>query len=113
VGSRAHGIHRPSELFVHQLDSQRAHIPQADLHTALLAHFIMQYAPQPRIWYYPQALQMSTMIMTSDDDWLQVAEFEALIAGLARHDAHGTFSGTPKPRHTQRCHTLASRRSYI
>ena len=29
------GIYRPSELFVHQLDPQRAHIPQADLHTAL------------------------------------------------------------------------------
>ena len=92
------GIYRPSELFVHQLDPQRAHIPQADLHTALLAHLIMQYAPQPRIWYYPRAQQTSTMIMTSDDDWSQVAEFEELIAGLARHDAQCTFFLVPQSR---------------
>jgi len=92
------GIYRPSELFVHQLDPQRAHIPHADLHTALLAHLIMQYAPQPRIWYYPRAQQTSTMIMTSDDDWSQIAEFEALIAGLARHDAQCTFFLVPQSR---------------
>jgi hypothetical protein len=94
------GIYRPSELFVHQLDPQRAHIPQADLHTALLAHLIMQHAPQPRIWYYPHAQQTSTMIMTSDDDWSQVAEFEALIAGLARHNAQCTFFLVPQSRVT-------------
>jgi hypothetical protein len=94
------GIYRPSELFVHQLDPQRAHIPQADLHTALLAHLIMTHAPQPRIWYYPRAQQTSTMIMTSDDDWSQVAEFEALIAGLARHDAQCTFFLVPQSRVT-------------
>ncbi len=94
------GIYRPSELFVHQLDPQRAHIPQADLHTALLAHLIMQRAPQPRIWYYPSAPQTSTMIMTSDDDWSQIAEFEALITGLARHDAQCTFFLVPQSRVT-------------
>lgn len=94
------GIYRPSELFVHQLDPQRAHIPQADLHTALLAHLIMQHAPQPRIWYYPHAQQTSAMIMTSDDDWSQIAEFEALIAGLARHNAHCTFFLVPQSRVT-------------
>ena len=94
------GIYRPSELFVHQLDPQRAHIPQADLHTALLAHLIMTHAPQPRIWYYPHAQQTSTMIMTSDDDWSQIAEFEALIAGLARHDAQCTFFLVPQSRVT-------------
>lgn len=94
------GIYRPSELFVHQLDPQRAHIPQADLHTALLAHLILQHAPQPRIWYYPSAQQTSIMIMTSDDDWSQVAEFEALIASLARHNAQCTFFLVPQSRVT-------------
>jgi hypothetical protein len=92
------GIYRPSELFVHQLDPHRAHLPQADIYTALLALLVHRLAPQPRLWYYPVATQQSTMLMTSDDDWSSVAEFECLIAALAEHQATCTFYLVPQSR---------------
>jgi len=92
------GVYRPSELFVHQLDPQRAHLPQADLYTALLALLVHRIAPQPRLWYYPHADQQSTMLMTSDDDWSSVADFEYLIAALAEHQATCTFYLVPQSR---------------
>lgn len=92
------GIYRPSELFVHQLDPARAHIPQADLYTAMLALLICAVAPQPRLWYYPHVAQQSVMLMTSDDDWSQVSEFTQLIDALAAHDATCTFYLVPQSR---------------
>jgi len=92
------GVYRPSELFVHQLDPARAHIPQADLYTALLALLINAVAPQPRLWYYPRVMQQSVMLMTSDDDWSQVSEFRHLIDALAAHNATCTFYLVPKSR---------------
>lgn len=92
------GIYRPSELFVHQLDPHRAHLPQADMYTALLALLVHRLAPQPRLWYYPLATQQSTMLMTSDDDWSSVADFECLIAALAEHQATCTFYLVPQSR---------------
>ena len=92
------GVYRPSELFVHQLDPARAHIPQADLYTAMLALLICTMAPQPRLWYYPHIAQQSVMLMTSDDDWSQVSEFTQLIDALAAHDATCTFYLVPQSR---------------
>lgn len=92
------GVYRPSELFVHQLDPQRAHVPQADIYTALLALLVHRIAPQPRVWYYPRATQQSTMLMTSDDDWSSVAEFDCLITALAEHHATCTFYLVPQSR---------------
>lgn len=89
------GIYRPSELFVGQLDPDQAHLPQADLHTALLARLIEHLAPRPRLWYYPAAEQRSVMIMTSDDDWSKRDQFEQLLAGLRRRQAHCTFYVVP------------------
>jgi hypothetical protein len=82
------GIYRPSDLFVGQLDPDQAHLPQADLHAALLARLIETLAPRPRLWYYPHADQRSTMIMTSDDDWSKLDQFETLLAGLRQRQAH-------------------------
>ncbi len=90
------GIYRPSELFVGQLPVEQMHLPQADIHTALLARVIETVAPRPRLWYYPRADQRSVMIMTSDDDWSTVEQFEQLLAGLAKRDAHCTFYVVPK-----------------
>lgn len=90
------GIYRPSELFVNQLPVEQMHLPQADIHTALLARLIEQLAPRPRLWYYPQAEQQSVMIMTSDDDWSTLEQFETLIGGLAKRDAHCSFYVVPK-----------------
>jgi len=90
------GIYRPSELFVGQLPVEQMHLPQADIHTALLARTIEALAPRPRLWYYPRAEQRSVMIMTSDDDWSTVAQFETLLNGLAERNAHCTFYVVPK-----------------
>lgn len=89
------GVYRPSELFVGQLDPQQVYLPQADLHTALLARLIETLAPRPRLWYYPQAEQRSTMIMTSDDDWSTLDQFETLLAGMRRRGIHCTFYVVP------------------
>ncbi|MFN8489464.1 MAG: hypothetical protein U0350_17915 [Caldilineaceae bacterium] len=90
------GIFRPSELFVGQLDVEQMLLPQADLQTALLARLIETLAPRPRLWYYPAAEQHSAVIMTSDDDWSTVEQFEALLAGLRKRQAHDTFYIVPE-----------------
>ncbi|MBI3959661.1 MAG: hypothetical protein HY328_12700 [Chloroflexi bacterium] len=92
------GIYRPSELFVGQLPVAQMYIPQADIHTALLARAIEKLAPRPRIWYYPHAQQQSALIMTSDDDWSTLEQFETLLAGLRQRQAHCTFYVVPKTR---------------
>lgn len=95
------GIFRPSELFVGQLDVEQMLLPQADLQTALLARLIERLAPRPRLWYYPSAEQHSAVIMTSDDDWSTVEQFEALLAGLRKRQAHDTFYVVPETKISQ------------
>lgn len=90
------GIYRPSELFVGQLPLEQMLIPQADLHSALLARLIEELAPRPRLWYYPHAEQNSVLIMTSDDDWSTLPQFEKLLDGLRRRQARCTFYVVPK-----------------
>lgn len=94
------GIYRPSELFVNQLPVTQMHLPQADIHTALLARVIEELAHTPRLWYYPEAEQQSVLIMTSDDDWSTLDQFDTLLAGLAERDAHCTFYVVPKTKLT-------------
>ena len=91
------GIYRPSELFVGHLDADCALIPQADVHTALLAKVVewLVGAPMPRLWYYPKPDQSSVLIMTSDDDWSQVEEFEQLIAATEKRGGRITFYMVP------------------
>lgn len=90
------GIYRPSELFVGQLPVGQMHLPQADIHTALLARVIETLAPRPRLWYYGEAARQSVMIMTSDDDWSTLDQFDTLLAGLADYNAHASFYVVPK-----------------
>lgn len=90
------GVFRPSELFVGQLAEAQLLLPQADLHTALLARLIEKLAPRPRLWYYPQASQQSVIIMTSDDDWSTLDQFEILLAGLRKRQATCTFYVVPE-----------------
>jgi len=89
------GLYRPSELFIGQLDPRKLTLPQADVHTALLARVIDVLAPRPRLWYYPTAEQRSVMIMTSDDDWSTREQFDALLDGLRAHNAHCSFYIVP------------------
>jgi hypothetical protein len=94
------GIYRPSELFVGQLAVEQMLLPQADLQTALLARCIETLAPRPRLWYYPTIQQRSALIMTSDDDWSTVEQFEALLAGLRQRQATCTFFMVPETKTT-------------
>jgi hypothetical protein len=87
--------YRPHELFVHQLPPRQQRLPQADVQTALLARLVETLTPQPRLWYYPEATTRSVLVMTSDDDWSTVEQFEALLDGLRRHDATCTFFIVP------------------
>ena len=89
------GIYRPSELFVGQLPPEQKLIPQADLHSALLARLIEELAPRPRLWYYPNPEQTSALIMTSDDDWSTLPQFESLLDGLRSRQARCTFYVVP------------------
>ena len=82
---------RPNELFVGQLDPTQLHLPQADIHTALLARMIDTLAPRPRLWYYPVASQPSVVVMTSDEDWSTLEQWQSLIEGLRKRQAQCTF----------------------
>ena len=89
---------RPNELFVGQLDPAQLHLPQADIHTALLARMIDTLAPRPRLWYYPAPAQPSAVIMTSDEDWSTLEQWQSLIEGLRKRQAQCTFFMVAKSR---------------
>ncbi|MGH2559436.1 MAG: hypothetical protein ACRDJH_10260, partial [Thermomicrobiales bacterium] len=82
---------RPHELFINQLPARQQRLPQADIQTALLARLIETLAPQPRVWYYPEATDRGVLVMTSDDDWSTIAQFETLLDGLRQRDATCSF----------------------
>jgi hypothetical protein len=82
---------RPHELFVNQLPPKQQRLPQADVHTALMARLIESLAPQPRVWYYPEAAERSVLVMTSDDDWSTLDQWETLLAGLRKREATCSF----------------------
>lgn len=84
-------IHRPSDLFVGQLDPRQAVIPQADILTAILGRLVESLAPQPRLWYYPAASQRGVMVMTSDDDWSTREQFTVMTDVLRQYEAACTF----------------------
>jgi len=79
------------------LDEECVLIPQADVLTALLANVIDYLVEHlvPRLWYYPSATQRSMLVMTSDDDWSTVEQFEAMIAALEERDGKCTFYLVP------------------
>jgi hypothetical protein len=87
------GRFRPADMFMGHTDPAKAHIPQADVHGNLLANTVHWMSPQPlvRLWYYPQPEQRSALVMTSDDDWSKLHEFEALMQALEAVEGHITF----------------------
>jgi hypothetical protein len=90
----AHGydsIRRTSDLFVGQIDPRQGTVPQADVLTAMLGRAVETLVPQPRIWYYPDADQRTTVIQTSDDDWSTIDQFETMLAVLKQYDATCTY----------------------
>ncbi len=91
----ADGIYRGPDLVVGDLDRDLRLVPQADVHTALLARVVESLAPGPRVWYYPEAEERSVVVMTSDDDWSSLEQFEALLEGLERRGGTCTFYMVP------------------
>jgi hypothetical protein len=88
---RHDSIRRPSDLHVGQLDVRQGTVPQADVLTAILGRAVETLAPQPRIWYYPNASQRSTVLQTSDDDWSTLEQFEVMTDVLKQYDATCTY----------------------
>jgi hypothetical protein len=86
---------RPHDLFVHQLPPARQWLPQADLQSGLLARIVETLQPQPRVWLYPEAAQRGALVMTSDDDWSTIEQFETLLDGLAQRSATCSFYIVP------------------
>ena len=87
------GRFRPADLFMGHADTGKAHIPQADVHGNLLANTVrgLSLQPLPRLWYYPRPEQRSALVMTSDDDWSKLEEFETLMEALEAVEGHITF----------------------
>jgi len=100
LSGQADITYRASELFMGHLDESRAHIPQADIHMALLVNVVdaLMPDPLPRLWYYPQPAQRSVLVLTSDDDWSQIGDFEALMEAAERRSGHVTFYLVPQTR---------------
>ena len=84
---------RSPDLFVGHFDPARGHLPQADLHCALVANAVQSIArhPVPRLWYYPRIEQRSALPMRSDDDWSTPEQFEQLREGVEKRGGRDTF----------------------
>ena len=90
AGFAADHQQRPNDLFSGHLDLDRGHIPQADVHCNLLSHVInlVSGAPLPRLWYYERPETKSVCVMTSDDDWSTLEQFNALIEAVEANHGH-------------------------
>ena len=84
---------RSAELFTNHYDPERGHLPQADIHSALLANIVCYLCPRPlpRLWYYETPEERSALPMRSDDDWSTPDQFEALRTAVEDRDGHCTF----------------------
>ncbi|MFD2081387.1 hypothetical protein SAMN05421678_10626 [Actinopolymorpha cephalotaxi] len=91
VGGRGLGAGEPyriQDLLTGYADSGCWHLPQADLHAAMLVNAVNQMAtfPQARMWYYPEPVHRSVLVLDSDDDWSASEHFDTLLGAV---DAHG------------------------
>ncbi len=90
AGFAADHQQRPNDLFTGHLDLAKGHIPQADVHCNLLTHVINRVAaqPLPRLWYFERPEIQSVVVMTSDDDWSTLEQFQALIGAVEENEGH-------------------------
>ena len=84
---------RATDLYTGHFDATRGHLPQADLHCALLANVITCLSPRPlpRLWHYPRIEQRSALPMRSDDDWSTPEQFEQLREAVEKRGGRDTF----------------------
>jgi hypothetical protein len=100
-GAGAGEPYRMEDLLIGYADPECWHLPQADIHAALLVGAVNHVAPrpQPRWWYYPTPGLRSVLVLDSDDDWSASAHFDALIEAVESYDGHITIylmSGTTR-----------------
>lgn len=81
------------DLFSGHIDERVQDVPQADLHTQLLAWVLTDLSSVPllRVWYYPEIRNRSVAVMQSDDDGSTVAQFRELSDSLVAHQGTATF----------------------
>ena len=81
------------DLFEGHLDPRVAHLPQADLHSQLLARMLTDAAPLPlaRLWYYADAAHRTAGIFESDGDYSEPGQFRALASALEKRGGTATF----------------------
>lgn len=81
------------DLFEGHLDPRAAHLPQADLHSQLLARMLTGTAPFPlaRLWYYAEAAHRTAGVFESDGDYSEPGQFRALAAALEKRGGAATF----------------------
>lgn len=98
VGLRSIGAddpYRPTDLLAHTVDPDCWHLPQADLHHALLDNAIVLSAKDPaalsRQWYFDDPDVGTVVVQDSDDDWSSTEQFDELIDSAGAHDVPVTF----------------------
>jgi len=81
------------DLFTGFLDDRVQHLPQADLHSQLLAQLLTRIAAYPlaRFWYYERLDHRTAAVFSSDDDWSSPEEFQSLANSLAQRSARASF----------------------
>ncbi|MFM2031803.1 MAG: hypothetical protein RLZZ297_568 [Chloroflexota bacterium] len=86
------GVFRNLDLFAYQLETVQSKYPVLDLFTAFLANLVAATAQLPRLWYYPEAMQRSTLVLSADDYRSQPHAYRIFVEELADADVHCTFS---------------------
>ncbi len=74
------------------LDPTKEHIPQADIHQAMLARAIevLSPIPLPRLWYLP-GMARSILLLTGDGEVAPPEDFQAEIDSVERFGGHVTI----------------------
>lgn len=87
--------YRPTDLLVGVVDPERWHVPQADLHCALLSNAVIRADTTrpvaPRLWYFAEPETGTVVVQDSDDDWSTREQFDELIDSATAHEVPITF----------------------
>ena len=81
------------DLFMGHVDQRVIHLPQAEIHTQLLAKVLTGICAYPlaRLWYFEKAEQRAAANFSSDDDWSTPEQFRDLSDTLTARGGKATF----------------------
>lgn len=82
-----------ADMYCGHIDAESALLPQADLHSQLLAASLTRVSPLPlaRVWYYETVEQTTVGVLQSDGDHSLPTEFEALARAVEARGGTATF----------------------